>query len=102
MVALAGGVVNDPATWELLLERTSVVWLRASPEEHWSRVIGQGDRRPMAGNPEAMAELRAILAERERLYGQANVIVETTDRAPARVAREIESGLDLDVAVPTP
>ena len=35
-----------PATYELLLERCFCVWLKASPEEHMSRVIAQGDMRP--------------------------------------------------------
>ncbi len=99
VVAPAGGVVNDATTWELLLERTTVVWLRASPEEHWNRVLGQGDRRPMAGNPDAMAELRALLAARERLYGQADLIVETTGRTPAAVAEEVAAELERGVAV---
>ena len=101
VVAPAGGVVNDVAPWELLLERTTVVWLRASPEAHWDRVIGQGDRRPMAGNPDAMAELRALLAARERLYGQAELIVETTGRAPAAVAEGIVAELERGVAMAT-
>ena len=62
-LAASGGVVNEPETWELLLRtRTTVVWLRARPEDHWNRVIAQGDRRPMADNPARLrAELRAML-----------------------------------------
>lgn len=95
VVAAAGGVVNEPATWKTLLERTTVVWLRARPEDYWSRVIAQGDRRPMADNPDAMAELRAMLAAREGRYAQAHVIVDTHGRAPdavvERIVRELAS-----------
>ena len=38
--------------------------LRAQPEDHWNRVVQQGDKRPMADNPQAMAELRRLLAAR--------------------------------------
>lgn len=89
VVAAAGGVVNEPSTWKTLLDRTTVVWLRARPEDHWRRVIAQGDRRPMADNPDAMAELRAMLASRETRYAQAHVIVDTARRTPAAVVKAI-------------
>ena len=86
VVAAAGGVVNEPDTWRLLRERTQVVWLRARAEDHWSRVIAQGDRRPMADNPAAMEELRAMLTAREKVYGQADLICDTSGRRIERVA----------------
>lgn len=95
VVAAAGGVVNEPVTWKMLLERTTVVWLRARPEDHWNRVIAQGDRRPMADNPGAMAELRTMLAARESRYAQAHIIVDTQNRRPDvvvnAIARELAS-----------
>jgi XRE family aerobic/anaerobic benzoate catabolism transcriptional regulator len=93
VVAAAGGVVNEPSTWKTLLDRATVVWLRARPEDHWRRVVAQGDRRPMADNPDAMAELRAMLASREARYAQAHVIVDTARRTPQAVARAIVSDL---------
>jgi len=89
VLAAAGGVVNEPATWRLLLRETTVVWLRARPEDHWNRVIAQGDRRPMADHPDAMAELRAMLAAREPVYRQAHAEVDTAGIEPAAVADRI-------------
>lgn len=91
VLAAAGGVVNEPSTWEMLLRRTTVVWLKARPEDHWNRVVAQGDRRPMRDHPDAMAEVRARLAARERLYSQAHVVVDTSDKTAAVAAGEIES-----------
>lgn len=96
VVATAGGVVNDPASWDLLLRAARVVWLRARPEDHWSRVIGQGDRRPMRDNPDAMDELRAILDAREQLYSRAELVVDTSKRSPDAVVERIRRGLGLD------
>ncbi len=93
VVAAAGGVVNEPATWDLLRERTTVIWLRARPEDHWDRVIAQGDRRPMADNPDALEELRAMLGAREAAYARAQLIVETAGHAPREVAASIERRL---------
>ena len=89
VVAAAGGVVNEPSTWKALLDRATVVWLRASPEDHWRRVVEQGDRRPMADNPDAMAELRAMLASREARYAQAHIVVDTARLTPPSVAEAI-------------
>src|SRR3954464_2628727 len=49
VIAAGGGLVTDPGTYRLLLERCTCIWLKASPEEHMSRVIAQGDMRPFAG-----------------------------------------------------
>jgi XRE family aerobic/anaerobic benzoate catabolism transcriptional regulator len=93
VVAAAGGVVNEARTWELLRAQTTVVWLRASPEDHWSRVVAQGDRRPMADHPAAMQELRAILAERETTYGQAAITIDTSWKVPDEISSDIEEQL---------
>ena len=47
-----------------------------------SRVRAQGDLRPMEGNPEAMAQLRQILAERMKDYSRARYEFETSGMEP--------------------
>ncbi len=79
VLAVAGGIVADPATFEFLLTRFNTIWLRASPEEHMARVQEQGDDRPMQGNPAAMAELRGILQAREALYTRADEVIDTSN-----------------------
>jgi len=88
VLATGGSIVNDRENYALLRERASTVWLRAKPEDHWNRVIQQGDARPMAKNPHAFAELRALLAAREPLYANAHHVVDTS-------GREIEEIVDL-------
>lgn len=96
VIAAAGGVVNEPETWDLLCARSRVVWLRAAAEDHWSRVIAQGDRRPMADNPGAMQELRAMLQAREPLYAQARLSIDTSRHSPEEaveiIKRELAAG----------
>jgi len=94
VIAAAGGVVNDPLTWELLCERTIAIWLEASPEEHWNRVVDQGDQRPMADNPAAMEELRTLLDSREKAYAAARITVDTTGRTPQEVVQRIAARLE--------
>jgi len=76
--AVAGGIVSELETYALLLRHYHTVWIKAQPEEHLNRVRAQGDERPMAGNPAALDELRAILTRREARYAQAQAVVDTT------------------------
>src|SRR3990172_802949 len=80
VIATGGSIVSEPATYDLLLSACLTVWLRAAPEEHMARVAAQGDYRPMAGNREAMDDLRRILAGREALYAQDDVTIDTAGR----------------------
>ncbi len=89
VLATGGGVVQTPSTFERLQRHTHTVWLQASPEDHWTRVIAQGDTRPMADNAQAFGDLCAILAEREQRYRQAHMIVTTSDRNADEVADEL-------------
>ena len=79
VIATPGGIVSDPATFNLLLAHCYSVWLRASPEEHMSRVLAQGDTRPMSGNTEAMDDLRRILESRAAFYSKADQVLDTSD-----------------------
>jgi XRE family aerobic/anaerobic benzoate catabolism transcriptional regulator len=89
VVATGGSIVSEAATYELLLSSCLTVWIKATPEEHMARVVAQGDMRPMAGNAEAMEDLRQILAEREALYARADAAVETAGATPAAALAEL-------------
>jgi XRE family aerobic/anaerobic benzoate catabolism transcriptional regulator len=91
VLATGGGLAASPETWALLRRRALTVWLRAAPEDHWNRVVRQGDRRPMADNPQAMAELRRLLAAREPLYAQAHHSVQTSGLDAEGVVEAVES-----------
>ena len=81
VIATGGSLVTDQDNYELLRERCYCVWLKASPEEHMSRVISQGDMRPFKGRSAALDEIRRLLAERDRLYARADAVVDTSGKA---------------------
>jgi len=89
VLATGGSIVNDPTNYALLRSRCRTIWLSARPEDHWNRVVAQGDQRPMAANPHAFAELRALLAARDRLYARADHTIDTTGRRVPQVAAAI-------------
>ena len=94
VLATGGGLVTDPETWALLRSTFTTVWLSASPEDHWTRVVAQGDRRPMAGNPDAMSELKGLLETRRPLYSQADVTIDTSRLRVAGAVLRIIRSLD--------
>ena len=93
VLATGGGLVASPETFATLRRSAVTVWLRAKPEDHWNRVVRQGDRRPMADHPQAMADLRALLSTREPLYSLADHVVDTSTLPVTKVVDSIESAL---------
>lgn len=78
VIATPGGLVSDPATFNLLLAHCTTLWLQAEPEDHMKRVAAQGDMRPMAASKEAMADLKGILTGRAAFYSKAELRLNTS------------------------
>lgn len=89
ILATGGGLVSDPTTFDLLRRSAVTIWLRAKPEDHWSRVVEQGDARPMADRADAMNELRALLRARRALYERADHGVDTSVLGLARAVDRV-------------
>ena len=90
VMAVGGGIVSEPETFHLLLDRCFTVWVKAEPAQHMARVVAQGDFRPMEGSHEAMADLARILAAREPLYRKADAVVDTSAADPAQSLRQLK------------
>ena len=80
ILAVGGGLVEEAKTYATLLAHFHTIWIRTSPQEHMSRVRDQGDERPMAGNPQAMDQLKSILAAREILYARSDAQINTSGK----------------------
>ena len=83
VMTTGGSIVSERETFDLLQSRFYCVWLKASPEEHMTRVVAQGDMRPFDANGashEALDDIRRILASREVLYARADAVVDTAAR----------------------
>ena len=81
VIAIPGGLVSDPGTFNQLRAQCTAVWLRADPHDHMQRVTAQGDLRPMAASKEAMHDLQAILASRAPFYAKAHARLDTSAQA---------------------
>src|SRR6266850_321475 len=70
VIATGGSLVTDPGTYDLLLERCRCVWLKASPDE-----------------------IRKLLADRDRLYGRANAVVDTSGKTVRQSLAELRRAI---------
>ncbi len=97
VIATGGSLVAEPLTYDLLLSSCTTVWLKALPEEHMARVVAQGDTRPMAGNREAMQDLRRILDSRAALYGRADITIDTAEKTTEKSLHELTRAITLQL-----
>ena len=93
VLATPGGLVSEPATFNLLLANCYVVWLQAEPEDHMRRVTEQGDLRPMAASREAMEDLRRILAGRAAFYSKADVYIDTSSQPLSATFQQLRASV---------
>jgi XRE family aerobic/anaerobic benzoate catabolism transcriptional regulator len=98
VVAASGGMVTDPQSLSLLRERTLMVWLRARPEQYIPRLEAQGDRRPMANRPNALAQLQGLLRARNPLYRQAHITFDTSVEGPEAGAEQLAAEIRRRIA----
>ncbi|WP_169566334.1 helix-turn-helix transcriptional regulator [Sneathiella limimaris] len=89
ILAVGGGIVSEPLTFNILLNHFHTVWVKAAPEEHMNRVRAQGDERPMAGNPEAMDHLKSLLDSREAMYARAGATLDTSGKSEDQSLQEL-------------
>jgi shikimate kinase len=89
VLATGGGAVLSEQNRELLRSRGRVVYLHAPIEILLHRT--QRDRnRPLLQNTDRRAKFEEIMALREPLYrATADVVVNTSDRSPVAVARDV-------------
>ena len=83
VIETGGSIVAEPRLLTTLLTACFVVWLRTRPEQYMTRVVAQGDLRPMRNRPDAMADLRRLLEERQPYYAKAHATVDTTGQTVA-------------------
>jgi len=101
IVALGGGVVLREANRNLLKDCGKVVWLKASAEVLFERIMADvttAERRPNLTAQGGIAEIRTLLAQREPLYATVADLKVAADRPPAKIAETILDELGLVTA----
>jgi shikimate kinase len=88
IISTGGGLPANPDNLVSLKTHSLVVCLWASPEKIWERVRSQ-THRPLLNEPDPLAKIRSLLAEREPCYRQADVLLNTELRALKDVAQQV-------------
>lgn len=83
VIATAGGLVGDTSTFDLLLNSCLTVWLQATPEDHFARVLAQGDVRNLPGNRNGVDDIRLTLESRASFYAKADLTFNTSGKTLA-------------------
>lgn len=108
VMTTGGSIVSERETFDLLQSHFYCVWVKASPQEHMSRVVAQGDLRPfntqgdgeLPRMGEALEDIRRILASREALYARADAVVDTAARTVKQSLRDLERAVPAAQATP--
>jgi shikimate kinase len=93
VIAAGGGAILRPDNFQAIKSSGMVVWLVAAPETIERRLAADpttNARRPALTAFGGSDEIRQLLSERDHLYRScADLIVETDDCTPERVAEQI-------------
>lgn len=87
IISLGGGAFENPENREIILGNAEVIYLKASPETIYSRIKDEFHRPLLKNN--SVERIKEILHKREPNYLKSNIIVNTGDRTPKEVAKEI-------------
>lgn len=95
VLATGGGAVLREANRRVLRQRTTVVYLRATPEELMRR-LRHDSQRPLLQGPDPQARLRQLWRERDPLYRRcAHYIFDTGRPSVAALAQMVLAQLEL-------
>ncbi len=88
VIATGGGLPAQEGNLASLKTHALVICLWASPEAIWERTRDH-DHRPLLNEPDPLAKIRSLLAQREPYYRQADVLVNTELRSVREVAQQV-------------
>lgn len=95
VLATGGGIVTEPATYELLMSSFFTIWLQAKPNVMFARVMAQHDARiarPQLRG-EALRNIERTLEARKHLYELADLTFDTSGRSSEQAARALAAAI---------
>jgi len=89
VVAAGGGWAAEPGHMDLLDELSVAVWLRVTPETALARTRTARHSRPLLDVGDPLEAARDLLRARTAHYCRSDITIDTENRSPAEVVREI-------------
>ncbi|MEE8328458.1 MAG: 3-dehydroquinate synthase [Thermodesulfovibrionia bacterium] len=97
VIATGGGVIKNRENVDDLGRKGIIIWLKADPGIILRRVMLEGGKRPLLDVEEPLNEIKRLLAERQKIYMQSDISIETDYITPGETAQEIIEMLGLDM-----
>jgi shikimate kinase len=88
VISTGGGLTVNEENMASLKTHALTVCLWASPERILQRVKDQ-THRPLLNEPDPLGKIRQLLAEREKFYKQADILITTDFRSARQVAQQV-------------
>lgn len=79
VIASGGGAVLDPQNRHVFKALGYTIYLKATPRELYQRIKNDTSRPLLQKAADPKAEMARLLAERERFYKEADIVVDTED-----------------------
>jgi shikimate kinase len=88
IIACGGGIVIDQDNIKLMKDSGAMVCLTASPDVIMERTR-KSNHRPLLNVPDPQEAIRALLADRQKFYSQADVTIDTSEISIKEVATRV-------------
>ena len=88
VISLGGGALENPETWDFLLDNSTVIYLKTSPKINYER-IKNNTSRPLLCDNMSVEKITEILEKREANYQSATITITTDNKTPNQIAEEI-------------
>ena len=88
VISLGGGALENPETREFLLNNSTVIYLKTSPEIIYKRIKNNTSRPLLCGNM-SVEKISEILEKRIENYQSATYTITTDNKTPNKIAEEI-------------
>ena len=88
VISLGGGALENSKTREFLLNNSTVIYLKTSPEIIYERIKNNTSRPLLCGNM-SVEKITEILEKREANYQSATITITTDNKTPEKIADEI-------------
>lgn len=97
VLATGGGAFMNPETRALLRSKAVTVWLKAEFEVLMRRIKRRADR-PLLKTEDPAATLKALLDQREPVYGEADLVVCSRDEPHETIVDEVIAAIADELA----
>ncbi len=95
IVSLGGGAFENPENRKIILENSTVIYLKTSAQEIYTRIKDEYHR-PLLSKNSSLDRINEIMLKREPNYLKADIIIETDKKLPDETAKNILEVLKID------